>query len=157
MQIPAQLIFGPAAALAGAATILLWRIRETRRRVTWRSIAIPPLAMSTGFLMFILPAARIPLTWALAGFAFGTLLSVPLARTSRLERVGDDIMMRRSRAFLAILLVLAAVRLALHNWIGEMISALQTGALFYLIAFGMIVVWRARMLREFLRLQRDAS
>lgn len=153
MQIPAHLIFGPAAALAGAATIILWRIQETRRRVTRASVVLPPIGMSTGLLMFALPAVRIPWGWALCGLLLGALLSVPLARTSRLERVGDIVMMRRSRAFLSILLVLAAVRLALHEWIGAHISPLQTGGLFFVIAFGMIVVWRARMLREYLRLQ----
>lgn len=152
MQVPVGLIFGPAAAVAGAVTVMAWRVRETRRPVTRLSITLPPLGMSTGFLMFLFPAARIPWSWALAGFVFGALLSVPLTRTSKLERVGGAVMMRRSRAFLATLLLLAAMRLALHNWIGEFISPVQTGALFFVIAFGMILVWRVRMLGEYRRL-----
>lgn len=153
MPIPVQLVFGPIAAVAGAVTILAWRVRESRRPVSPVSIVLPPLAMSSGLLMFLVPALRIPWTWALAGFLAGALIfSWPLVRTSKLERAGDVIMMRRSRAFLAILLGLAAVRLALRSWLDHVISPLQTGALFFLIAFGMIVVWRVRMLREYRRL-----
>lgn len=156
MQFPYHLVFGPAAALAGAATILAWRVRESRRPVTVASIVLPPLAMSSGFLMFVVPALRMPWSWAAGGFLAGALLFAwPLARTSRLERVGDVIMMRRSRAFLAILLVLAAIRLALRGWIDHLISPLQTGALFFIIAFGMITVWRGRMLLAYLRLARS--
>jgi membrane protein CcdC involved in cytochrome C biogenesis len=154
MPIPVHLIFGPAAAVAGAVTIMAWRVRETQRPVTLRTIVLPPLAMSTGFLMFAVPAMRIPWSWAAAALIAGALLfSGPLARTSRLEKAGDVIMMRRSRAFLVVLLLLAALRLALRTWIDHIISPLQTGALFFIVAFGMIAVWRGRMLLEYRALQ----
>jgi membrane protein CcdC involved in cytochrome C biogenesis len=156
MQIPLHLIFGPAAAVAGAIGIMAWRVRETRRPVTLRSIVLPPLAMSSGFGMFLVPDMRVPWSWAFAAFAAGALLfSIPLARTSRLERVGDVILMRRSRAFLVILLLLAALRLALRSWIDHVISPLQTAALFFILAFGMIAVWRGRMFMEYRRLRAE--
>ena len=74
-------------------------------------------------------------------------------RTSRLERAGDVIVLQRSRAFLWILLLLVAVRLTLRGWIDQHVSTLQTGALFFLVAFGMIAVWRVRMLLSFLKLR----
>lgn len=148
-----QALFGPAAALAGAATVMAWRVHETRRPVSLSAILLPPLGMSTGFLMFLVPALRLPWSWAAGAFLAGALLfSWPLARSSRLQRAGDVIVMQRSRAFLAILLVLAAVRLALRGWIDQLISPLQTGALFFVLAFGMILVWRLRMLRAYLAL-----
>ena len=151
-----QLLFGPAAAVAGAATVMAWRVRETTRPVSVRSIVIPPLGMSTGFMMFVAPEMRLPLSWAAAAFLAGALVfSWPLARSSRLERRGDVIVLRRSRAFLLIILGLFAVRFALREWIDRVISPLQTGALFFVLAFGMILVWRLRMLREYRILAAD--
>ena len=141
------------APVVGMAGIIVWRLRETRRAVTERSIIVPPLAMSTGFAMFALPVFRVPPGWALTAFAAGALLfAVPLARSSRLFRQGDVILLQRSRAFLAILLGLAAVRFALRGWIDRYVSAEQTAALLFVLAFGMIVRWRVGMLREYRRL-----
>jgi membrane protein CcdC involved in cytochrome C biogenesis len=141
-----RLLFGSVASVVGAGVILLWRVRETTRPLTTRAIVIPPLAMSTGVGMFAVPAMRVPPLWGLAAFAAGALLlSQPLIRTSHLERRGDRVMMRRSRAFLAVLFVLVVLRLALRRYLDHHISPLQTAALFYLLAFGMIVCWRAWM------------
>ena len=68
-------------------------------------------------------------------------------------------MMERSKAFLLILLGLFAIRIALHNYIGHLISPGQTGAVFFLLAFGMILRWRVAMLLEYraLRARIDAT
>ena len=52
----------------------------------------------------------------------------------------------------AILLGLLGLRLALHDYIGHLISPLQTAAVFFLLAFGMIVRWRSDMYRQYRRL-----
>lgn len=54
--------------------------------------------------------------------------------------------------FLAILLGLLGLRLALRDYIGHLISPLQTAAVFFLLAFGMIVRWRSDMYRQYRRL-----
>jgi len=142
--------------ILGATAVFIWRIRETMSPVTVRKIVIPPLGMSTGFSMFLMPAARIPWMWALGAFALGALVfSYPLARTSTLTRSGDAILLRRSKAFLWILLGLVAVRFALRAWVERMITPLQTGSLFFVLAFGMILRWRVSMLLEYLRLTAD--
>lgn len=106
--------------MAGGAAVLAWRVHETRAPVTAARILLPPLGMSTGFLMFVLPSMRIPWAWALAAFAAGALLLAwPLARSSSLERVDDEISLQRSSGFFLILLGLFALRLALHEYIGE--------------------------------------
>ena len=141
--------------LAGAAALLAWRIRETKRPVTVKKIILPPLGMSTGFSMFLYEPTRIPPTWGLCAFAAGALLlAYPLIKTSRLRREGDAIMLRRSRAFLVILLLLIAVRFAARAYVEQYVSTLQTGAIFYLLAFGMILPWRILMLRDYRRLMR---
>ena len=141
--------------LAGAGVMLAWRMRETRRPVTARAILAPPLGMATGFFMFLAPAARIPWAWALAAFAVGAIvLAIPLSRTSRLARVGDAVVMQRSRAFLWILLGLVVVRFVAREWVEQQqVTTLQTGAVFFVLAFGMIVRWRAQMYLDYLRLR----
>jgi len=136
--------------LVGGAVLLAWRVRETRVPFTVRSVVIPPVAMSSAFLMFLSPLTRVPWSWAVTAFLFGlVVLSVPLTRSSRLELRDGVVYLRRSRAFLAILLGLLAVRLLLHDYIGHLISPPQTAALFFLMAFGMIVCWRVGMYRQY--------
>ncbi|MBV6520141.1 MAG: hypothetical protein MNPFHGCM_00246 [Gemmatimonadaceae bacterium] len=142
--------FGP---IFGGLALLAWRAREMRVPVTVRSIAIPPVAMSSAFFMFLLPLTRVPWSWAIGSFLIGVFaLSWPVVRSSRLELRDGGVYMKRSRAFIGILLGLLAVRMALHDYIGHLISPLQTASVFFLMAFGMIVRWRAGMYRQFTRL-----
>lgn len=153
MILPALKFLPVVAPVVGGTAVLAWRIRETRTPVTVRKIVIPPLGMSTGFFMFVRPEMRIPWLLALGAFAFGALvLSIPLERTSSLERQGDVVMMRRSNGFMVILLVLLALRLLLHDYVGHLLPPLQTGALFFVLAFGMILRWRAAMYFKYRRL-----
>jgi membrane protein CcdC involved in cytochrome C biogenesis len=146
------------ASLVGAAAILIWRIHETTRPVTERTIVLPPLGMSTGFSMFLLPGFRVPWPWAAGAFVAGAvLLGYPLIKSSRLTRDNGRIMMQRSRAFLAILLALVAVRILLRDYVGHILPARQTAALFFILAFGMIVRWRVWMLREYRQLARKSN
>ncbi len=145
------------ASLAGAGAVIVWRFRETSSPVSVRKIIVPPLAMSTGFFMFLAPATRVPLSWASVALLVGALVfSYPMAKTSRLTRRGDLILMERSKAFLWILVGLVALRFALRAYVEQFVTPVQTGALFYLLAFGMIVRWRATMLVQYLRLRTEA-
>lgn len=140
--------------LTGAALMVAWRMRESRRPVTFAAIVAPPLGMSTGFLMFLAPAMRIPWIWAATAFAFGVVfLSVPLVLSSRLAKDGERVVLARSRAFLWILLGLVAVRFFAREWIEQRVTTAQTGAIFFVLAFGMVLRWRVGMLLEYLRLR----
>jgi membrane protein CcdC involved in cytochrome C biogenesis len=139
--------------LLGLLAVLAWRIREARGAVSIRKIVIPPLGMATGFCMFIVPAFRVPLAWAGIALLTGAVaLAYPLLLTSRLVRQGDVVMMQRSNAFFTVILGLAAIRLLARGYLDTVLSAQQTGALFYLLAFGMIVRWRTRMYLEYRKL-----
>jgi len=139
--------------IAGLVAVTAWRLREVRSAVSLRKIIIPPLGMATGFCMFFVPAFRIPWTWAGATFLIGALaLAYPLLLTTRLIRQGDAIMMKRSSAFLAVLFVLAAVRLLARGYFDTILTVQQSAALFFVLAFGMIVRWRARLLIDFRKL-----
>jgi membrane protein CcdC involved in cytochrome C biogenesis len=142
-----------AGSVAGLTAIMIWRVREGRTAVSVKKIVAPPMGMATGFSMFAVPAFRIPWTWAGLAFLVGTVgLAYPLLRTSRLVRQGEAIMMQRSSAFFAMILVLAAVRFLARGYFDTLLTVQQTAALFFVLAFGMIVRWRAQMLLEYRRL-----
>ena len=140
-------------AILGFCGVMIWRIRESRSAVTARKILIPPLGMATGFCMFIVPAFRVPLAWAAVAFLVGALiLAYPLIRTSRLSMVDETVMMHRSKAFFVVVVVLAVVRFAARGYLDTLISLEQTAALFFILAFGMILRWRTNMYLEYRRL-----
>ncbi len=139
--------------LFGGLMLIALRIRAGRRPATLRKIVMPPLGMATGFIMFAFPVTHIPWLWALSAFGTGLLMfSFPLVVSTRLEKVQEDIYVRRSKAFIAILAVLLLIRLLLHGVVEDYMTIPQTGAIFYLLAFGMIVPWRLAMLSDYLRL-----
>ena len=138
---------------AGLIAITMWRLREARNAVTLRKIVIPPLGMATGFSMFVAPAFRIPWGWAGLAFLIGALaLAWPLLLTTRLERQGQAIMMKRSSAFLIVLLLLAVIRFAARGYFDTILTTQQTAGVFFILAFGMIVIWRGKMLMDYRRL-----
>ncbi len=141
------------ASLVGASGVLLWRVQEGRSAVTTPKILIPPIGMATGFCMFLVPEFRLPLLWAVCAFLLGaTVLAYPLLHTSRLVRDGDVIMMQRSNAFFLVVIVLAAIRVLAHSYLDKFVDVKQTAALFFVLAFGMILHWRLRMYLEYRRL-----
>ena len=156
---------GPAivVSIVGLVAVLAWRVGEARSAVSVKKIVIPPLGMATGFSMFAAPAFRVPWAWAVIALAVGAVaLAFPLLLTSRLVRQGDVIMMQRSprrsrrelrsNAFFVTIVVLATIRLLARGYLDTVLSMQQTGALFYLLAFGMIVRWRTRMFLEYRKL-----
>jgi membrane protein CcdC involved in cytochrome C biogenesis len=132
--------------LAGLAGVLVWRVREGRTAVTMKKIVMPPVGMATGFCMFIVPAFRVPWIWGLGAFVIGAIVfAYPLLLTSDLHLQNGVIMMKRSSAFFAVIIVLAVVRYLARGYFDRFLSLEQTGALFYLLAFGMILRWRAKL------------
>lgn len=106
--------------------------------------------MATGLGMFLVPMFRVPWVWAGSAFFLGAIvLAYPLLRTSRLEREGDTVTMRRSNIFFVVLILLATIRIAAHSYLDTILSVQQTAALFFLLAFGMILRWRVQMFLEY--------
>ena len=141
------------ASLVGASGVLVWRVQEGRTAVTSKKILIPPIGMATGFSMFVVPAFRVPLLWAACAFLLGAVVfAYPLLRTSRLVRDGETIMMQRSNVFFVVVIALAAIRILAHSYIDKYVDVRQTAALFFVLAFGMILRWRVRMYFEYRRL-----
>lgn len=143
--------------LAGL-TLIILRIRAGKQPTSLRKMIIPPLGMATGFIMFAFSVTHIPWVWGLSAFLTGMLIfAFPLIVTTRLERVESEIYVRRSKAFVFIMLTLFIIRLSLHDVVEKYMSIPQTGAIFYLLAFGMIIPWRLAMISDYMRLKKLES
>jgi membrane protein CcdC involved in cytochrome C biogenesis len=140
----------------GALSMIFIRIKAADKPTNAKKILLPPLGMSTGFLMFIYPPTHIPWIWAGLAFLCGAVLfSIPLIKTSKFELQEGQVFLKRSPAFIYILGGLLAVRLALHTYIEQLLSIPQTGALFFILAFGMLVPWRIAMYLQYQKLLKD--
>lgn len=136
--------------IAGAIAVMVWRVRESRTAVSAKKIIIPPLGMATGFCMFVVPAFRVPWSWAATAFLAGAVgLAYPLLRTSRLVREGETVMAQRSHAFFAVIILLAGIRVAARSYLDTVLTVQQTAALFFILAFGMILRWRTQMFLQY--------
>ena len=145
-----SLLTSAVGSVLGFMGVMAWRIREGRSAVTVRKIIIPPLGMATGFSMFFVPAFRVPLLWAAIAFGIGAiLLAWPLLATSRLVRDGDAVMMKRSKVFFIVVIVLFAIRYFARGYFDTIMTLQQTAGLFFVLAFWMILRWRLSMLREY--------
>ncbi|WP_214761683.1 cytochrome c biogenesis protein CcdC [Exiguobacterium sp. s146] len=125
------------------------RVKASARPTNAKKILIPPLAMSTGMLQFLVPAFR--LTWLEVGEALivGLIFSVFLIKTSNFEKRDGEVYLSRSKAFFIVVFVLLAIRTVMKAFIGDEVNIFATGGLFYLIAWGMIVPWRIAMYQKY--------
>ncbi len=132
--------------IAIAIITLIIRMRAVKRPTSVKKILIPPLGMSTGFVMFLYPKTQIPLSWAILAFMTGAIfLAIPLIKTSQFQIINNDIYLKPSKAFFFLLIFLLIVRLSLHTYIEQYISLYQTAGLFFTLAFGMLLPWRIAM------------
>jgi membrane protein CcdC involved in cytochrome C biogenesis len=154
-------VIAPIFAFIMALTVIFVRIKAADKPTNAKKILIPPLGMSTGFLMFLYPPVHIPWSWAIASFLVGALfLSIPLIQTSKFEIIDGQVYLKRSRAFIYILLILFVIRMSLHTYIEHFISYYQTASLFFILAFGMLLPWRIAMYIQYKKLlstEKDAS
>jgi membrane protein CcdC involved in cytochrome C biogenesis len=136
-----------------ALVVIFIRLRASSQPTSFRKIMIPPLGMSTGFLLFVAPQTHIPYLYALCAVIVGCIFSYPLILSSKMEIRDGAIYLKRSKGFVVIIFVLLALRIVLHNYIEQYVTIPQTGALFFVLAFAMLLPWRLAMLRQYRRLE----
>ncbi|KQL44214.1 hypothetical protein AN963_22580 [Brevibacillus choshinensis] len=146
MQILSSTALGILVPLIMATLVIFVRMRRQKKPVSAKSIILPPFFMATGFAMFFLPEAATPPMYDFTAFLVGIVFSIPLILTSRFEIVGQDVYLKRSKAFFIILMGLLVIRLIMKVLINDSFTPIQTGGLFFLLAFGMLVPWRIAML-----------
>lgn len=139
-----------------ALLVIFIRSRAAKKPATVKKILMPPLGMSTGFFMFVIPQTHIPLSYAFTAFLVGLSFSLPLIRTTKMEVVDEDIYVKPSKAFSLILLGLLVIRIALHDYVQHYITVMQTASVFFILALGMLGTWRIAMYVQFRKLERSS-
>ncbi|GAA0462016.1 cytochrome c biogenesis protein CcdC [Alkalibacillus silvisoli] len=136
-----------------ATSMIIVRLRASKKPASVKKIILPPLFMSTGALMFFVPYFQIEWILVVEAVIVGLLFSILLIYTSNFEVKENEIYLKPSKALGFILIGLLLVRIVWKSIIGEDISVGETSAMFYLLAFAMLVTWRIAMLMKFLKLK----
>jgi membrane protein CcdC involved in cytochrome C biogenesis len=135
---------------------LIVRTKAAKKPVTAKKIILPPLFMSSGALMFLFEEFRVAPLQIAEALIVGALFSIILIKTTHFERKYSGIYVKRSKAFLFILLGLLIVRLVGKLALSNTIDVGELGGMFWILAFGMIVPWRIGMLMKYNSLQQKA-
>lgn len=131
------------------------RLRMSEKPTSVKRIILPPIFMSTGALMFIFPVFRISWYQTIESFVVGMIFSIFLIKSSKFEIRNGEIYLNPSKAFPFILIGLLIVRIVLKIVISGYISLGETGGMFFILAFGMIVTWRLVMLYQYINLKKS--
>lgn len=135
-----------------ALAIIVVRLKASGKPTNAKKILIPPLAMSTGFFMFFSPRTHDSLDYAFLAFMVGCLLSYPLILTSKMYLSHGEVYLKRSKWFVIMLLILVVLRMVLHSFVEQYVDLYQTGSLFFILAYGMIIPWRVAMYVQYRKL-----
>ncbi|MBA2876432.1 CcdC family protein [Thermaerobacillus caldiproteolyticus] len=144
-------------AVCMAVFILFVRLKASKRPTNARKIILPPIFMSTGALMFLDPPFRVTKGELLEAIVLGAFFSIFLIKTSKFEIKDGHIYLKRSKAFVWILISLLVIRLGLKSYLGRTIDYRQLSGMFYLLAFSMIVPWRVAMYISYKKLERQLN
>lgn len=132
--------------------VLFIRMKSAKKPTNKLKIILPPLFMSSGALMYVVPQFRITPMEILEVVIVGMLFSILLIKTSKFEIRENNIYLKRSKAFIFILVGLLVVRLALKSILSNSIDIGQLSGMFFLLAYSMIVPWRIAMYLDYKKL-----
>ncbi|MDP4164387.1 MAG: cytochrome c biogenesis protein CcdC [Bacillota bacterium] len=138
-----------------AVFVMFIRLKAAKKPASARKIILPPFFMSTGALMFLFPQFRLTGMEILEAVAVGMLFSIFLIKTSKFEIKDNDIYLKRSKAFVFILVGLLIIRIVLKTILSSTIDYTQLSGMFFLLAFSMILPWRIAMFVDFKKLHRQ--
>lgn len=141
-------------ALMMAVFAMFVRMKAAKKPANVKKIILPPVFMSTGFLMFTVPMFRVTPAEILEAFSVGMVFSILLIKTSKFEVRNNQIYLQRSKAFIYILVGLLLLRIILKSVLGHYISFGETSGMFFILAFGMILPWRLAMLYSYKKLEK---
>ncbi|GAA0350412.1 CcdC family protein [Bacillus horti] len=130
------------------------RMKVAKKPVSLKKIVLPPLFMSTGFLMFLYAPTRPSPILILEALSIGTVFAIVLIITTKFEVRDGFIYVQRSKLFMYILVGLLLIRVGLRIFLGQELNPEELSGLFYLMAYAMIIPWRISMLITYLQLQR---
>ncbi|MBP2240241.1 membrane protein CcdC involved in cytochrome C biogenesis [Cytobacillus eiseniae] len=131
------------------------RMKAAKKPATAKKIILPPVFMSTGAFMFIFPYFRVTPIEIVEAASVGMLFSILLIKTSKFEIRENEIYLKRSKAFMYILVGLVVIRMAGKLILSSSIDYGELSGMFWILAFGMIVPWRVAMYYNFKKLQKN--
>lgn len=133
------------------------RMKAAKKPASAKKIILPPIFMSTGALMFIFPMFRVHYLQIIEALSVGMLFSILLIKTSQFEIRDRDIYLKRSKAFIFILIGLLIVRVVAKLLLSSTIDVGELSGMFWILAFGMIVPWRIAMYMQYRKLQSELN
>lgn len=133
------------------------RSKSAKRPASVKKIILPPIFMSTGALMFIFDEFRVAPLQIVEALLVGALFSIILIKTTNFEVRQTAIFMKQSKAFPFILFGLLLIRLIGKLALSSTIDVGELGGMFWILAFGMIVPWRAAMFIKFKKLEKEMT
>ncbi len=137
-----------------AVFVMFVRLRSQKKPMNEKKIIIPPIAMSTGALMFLFEEFRVAPLQILEATTIGILFSTVLIATSKFEVRDGDIYLKRSKAFIFILVGLLILRIILKLIFSSSLDVGELGGMFFILAWSMIIPWRLAMLVQFKKLKK---
>jgi membrane protein CcdC involved in cytochrome C biogenesis len=140
-------------AIGMAMLAMFVRMKAAKKPATAKKIILPPLFMSTGALMFVVPMFRVTCLELFEAMAVGLVFSILLIKTSKFEIRDNEIYLQRSRAFVFILFGLLVLRIILKLLLSSTIDYGELSGMFFILAFSMILPWRIAMFLQFRRFQ----
>ncbi|MGA3676148.1 CcdC family protein [Lysinibacillus agricola] len=134
--------------------VMVLRMRASKKPTNEKKIIIPPIAMSSGAVMFLFEQFRVSPMEILEASAVGILFSTILIATSKFEVKGQEIYLKRSKAFAFILIGLLIFRIIAKMILSSSIDVGELAGMFWILAFAMLVPWRIAMLIQFKRIKK---
>jgi len=138
-----------------ATTMIFVRMKAAKKPTSTKKIILPPIFMSSGAIMFIIPEFRLTGIEMIEACILGAVFSILLIKNTKFQVKNHAIYLIPSKAFIFILVGLLLIRMVLKMVIGATISFGQTSGMFFLLAFVMILCWRLAMLRKYHQLKRE--
>ncbi len=144
-------------AIGMAMLAMFVRMKAAKKPATVKKIILPPLFMSTGALMFVVPMFRVTYLELFEAMAVGLVFSILLIKTSKFEIRDNEIYLQRSRAFVFILFGLLVLRIILKLLLSSTIDYGELSGMFFILAFSMILPWRIAMYLQFRKFQKKLT
>lgn len=150
-----MIIISSVIAAAMAISVMIVRIKSSDKPASPKKIILPPIFMSTGALMFLFPIFRVTGGEFLEAITLGVIFSIFLIKTSKFEIKNNEIYLKRSKAFVFILIGLLVIRIAMKSILSTTIDYGALSGMFWILAFGMIVPWRIAMFMSYRKLANE--
>ncbi|MCE4957158.1 CcdC family protein [Macrococcoides caseolyticum] len=144
-------------ALFMGTAVIIVRMKAQNYPTNVKKIILPPIFMSTGAVMYVVPYFRLTPLEILEAIIVGMFFSLFLIYTSNFVVMNNQIYMKRSKLFPLILVSLLIIRSVMKFFLSSTIHPGELAGMFFLLAFSMIVPWRIAMYIKFKKLEKTLT